>query len=181
MNGVRNIAFLCQREDIPVTFTSSITAKNPTNLYAQSKVIGEHLFQEAEINQTIFRLSNVVGAGTDKGQVQDMIEQGVMDDVIDVWENGNVYRSYISVHQVVEYLVHSIDKTFNKKELGSTTYSNRALADLLTNFIEADIELVEDETPSPSRLTVDRSIEGTINQAVREQVEHTKEDIYGDS
>lgn len=176
--GVRNITRAARETSTPVLFTSSVTAREPTNLYAETKKIGEDICQCADGPIAWVRLSNVVGSGTKKGQVAAMVEQAVTDTVIEVWGDGDIKRTYVSVETVCEYLY----RIFKQRqigfcgEIGSRTMTNYEMASIIAGCLESQVTInrVSKMPPSPKELVVSIPDEGDVQDAVFNQVEWFK-------
>lgn len=175
--GVRNIARAVEETSTELLFTSSITATNPTNLYAKTKEIGEDILAQSTGDVKWVRLTNVVGCGTQKGQVAAMVQQAQDESRIEVWGNGSITRSYVSVQTVCEELTALLDspETGYRKTIASKSMTNRAVADMIADASETEIEIEEISKmpPSPKSLvatTVDgKPVYPAIQQMVTKQ------------
>jgi len=177
--GVSNIGKAAQETGTPVMFTSSITARRPTNEYAETKTIGEELLEYANAEVAWVRLSNVVGAGTQKGQVAAMIEQAVSDGHIEVWGNGEIQRTYVTVDYVCRSLNQFLHDSIGSStsgfcgELGNVTMTNFEMAQLIAECVDGSVQVERVDTmpPSPKKLTVPNVDPEPVESAVRSQVE----------
>lgn len=173
--GVRNVTKASEETQTPVLFTSSVTARNPTNLYAETKKIGEDICRCSEGDLSWVQLTNVVGAGTQKGQVAAMIEQAVTEEEIEVWGNGEIERSYVSVETVCEQLLDCFEsgQTGFCGEVGSRTMTNYTMASIIVSTLDSfvSIQRVEKMPPSPKTLTASTVTDEEVQSAVRSQVD----------
>jgi nucleoside-diphosphate-sugar epimerase len=176
--GVRNIEKASEVTDTPVMFTSSITAKNPTNLYAETKFIAEKILKDSQAPVSWIRLSNVIGANTNKGQVSAMVEQAVSNNKIEVWGEGEIKRSYVTVERVCEILfTHLEDYKSDKRqtefcgEIGSQTMTNLEMARLISKYVpNVEIECIPKTPPSPKELYVENTDGRDITDGVEKLV-----------
>lgn len=176
--GVRNVVKASAETDTPVVFTSSVTARNPTNLYAETKKIGEDICNCADGPISWVRLTNVVGEGTQKGQVAAMVEQAVSDGEIEVWGDGDIKRSYVSVDTVCERL-HSIFELQQRGfcgEIGSQSMTNYEMASLIVSTMDSTVSItrVSKMPPSPKELVTPITDGREVQTAVSNQVEWFK-------
>jgi len=176
--GVRNIEKASKETDTPVMFTSSITAKNPTNLYAETKFIAEKILKDSEAPVSWIRLSNVIGANTNKGQVAAMVEQAVSNNKIEVWGNGDIKRSYVTVERVCDILYQYLEnyesgnvQTGFQGEIGSHTMTNLDIANLISKYVNVEIKCISKMPPSPKELFVENIDGRNISNGIKELVQ----------
>jgi len=115
VKGTYNI--LKQRSKAPVIFTSSaniygngrrFTETNPFQIsspYGLTKAIGESLIQYSSKPYVIFRLGTVVG---ERGRCfpNRLVWCAVNGEPVEIWNNGNTWRSIIDVNDVVRALMY---------------------------------------------------------------------------
>ncbi len=182
IQAVRNVAEYADRYGVPLVFTSTIGAKQPQNAYSYSKVAGEQILKMYD-NADFFRhrLTNVVGAGAVRGQVYDMIEEG-LDGEIEVWGNGEIRRGYVAVQDVVDVLIETVFGEFGDDAIGTATMTNQAVAEIIRDVLEADygrdvtVTPVDRTPPSPMSLVADQQQPlddpTPIETAVRQEIDH---------
>lgn len=172
--GVRNLARAIEETNTELIFTSSITAQNPTNLYATTKEIGEDILAQSTGDAKWVRLTNVVGNRTQKGQVAAMVKQAHDESRIEVWGNGDITRSYVSVKTVCQELTALLNSTQNGyiKTIASKSMTNRTVAEMIADAAETTIKIEEiaKMPPSPKSL-VATTVDGKpIQPAIKRMV-----------
>lgn len=174
--GLRNVLKACEVTGTPVIFSSSVAARKPDNLYALSKEIGESLCESSDADVRWVRFSNVVGGGTEKGQVYAMAEQAVSDGEIEVWGDGELKRSYVTVKTIVSELFELMDSDERGfcGELGSQTMTNLEMAELIADAVsgEVTISVISKMPPSPRELVVSDVDGVSVRSGVSETVSY---------
>lgn len=150
--GSVHVAGAAAGADVPVVHASSVAARGTFNLYGRSKGLAETALEPFDA-VAIIRFPNVIGRNAPRGQVQDMIEQGLAGE-IEVWGHGELRRSYVDVGDLADFL-HAIDPTADQFDGPTTitahTATNARIAEQLRSIIG-------DETGTrPSIVTIDRS------------------------
>lgn len=177
--GVRNVLRACDTTGTPVIFSSSVAARNPENLYALSKEVGESLCKSSDADVSWVRFSNVVGGGTEKGQVYAMAEEAVVDGEIEVWGDGEIRRSYVTVETVVEGLFEMMeaDASGFYGEFGSQTMTNYEIAELIVDATSSDVgvSVIDKMPPSPKELVVSDVDGKEIESGIVETVSYLEE------
>lgn len=183
--GVRNIEKAANKTDTPVMFASSITARNPTNIYSETKLIGERIIKDSKAPISWFRCTNVIGTNTDKGQVASMIEQGISTGKIEVWGNGEIKRTYVSVENLCNILYQHLEDTHENNqrigfcgEIGSKTMTNLEIAKIIANYIpNVQIKCIPKMPPSPRELIAEDIDGEEIEKSIRKVVKSKQNSI----
>ena len=108
-----------QNEKAPINFKKIYALKGYKKNYALEKIFMENKFQELgklNFNVSIARCYNFIGKHmlNSKQAIGDMISAGLNKDIISLNTTGNVYRGYMNVNDLVNWLI-VILKNSNKK------------------------------------------------------------------
>lgn len=173
IKGVKNVGRLCERFNVPLLFTSSITEDDPRNLYSRSKRIGSLILEDLGCESKVVKLSNVVGSGTNKGQVSAMIEQALEEGRIEVWGNGEIIRSFVYVEDVCKAIWFFIEGCNIPEVLGSLSCSNICIAEFIAGCFDKDVSIkrVSKLPPSPKKLVCRDTIPtNNVFKGIKEQI-----------
>ncbi|MFC7072069.1 NAD-dependent epimerase/dehydratase family protein [Halovenus rubra] len=158
--GTANVAAATAEADIPLVFASSVAASGEFNRYGRSKNLAEQAVSEYD-NVTTVRFPNVAGRGAPRGQAQDMIQEALSGD-IEVWDNGNIRRSYIDVRDLASALIDIGTNAYTVRTPSSIfahTVTNLELGESIQTVVaeetdtEPTLSLVDRTPPSPRTLT----------------------------
>lgn len=190
--GTRNLAKYCSRNNVPILNVSSIAAQNPdTSDYAMSKYMQEQIVSRFDVSAMNVRLPNVVGRNHQKGNVRHMIEQGIEDQKIEAWYDGEGVREYVPVTRVAEmltdYLHHSLFTNSTNKLLRGQKMTTETVANIVAVELEkymedqVAVECVDKEASSPRNLAFNTNQYAAasaknVRNAIREQTRLAYED-----
>lgn len=188
--GTVNVVAAAQEAAVPVVFASSVAASGEFNRYGRSKNLAEQAVSEYE-NVSTVRFPNVAGLQAPRGQAQDMIQEGLSGD-IEVWDHGEIRRSYIDVRDLASALIDVGRAPFTVRTPSSIfghTVTNLELGELIQSVVEdetgsrPDRSIVDRSPPSPRTLTADdwqiqdpRPLEASVRSQVRATLEQSTED-----
>jgi UDP-glucose 4-epimerase len=188
--GTVNVVAAAREAGVPVVFASSVAASGEFNRYGRSKNLAEQAVSEYE-NVSTVRFPNVAGLGAPRGQAQDMIQEGVSGE-IEVWDNGEIRRSYIDVRDLASALIDVGTDSYAARTPASIyahTVTNLELGELIQSVVEEEVgtrpslSLVNRSPPSPRRLTAeDWQLQDPkpLEESIRSQVRATMGQSAGD-
>jgi UDP-glucose 4-epimerase len=185
--GTVNVVAAAEEADVPVVFGSSVAASGEFNRYGRSKNLAEQAVSEYDHVSTV-RFPNVAGLGAPRGQAQDMIQEGLSGD-IEVWDNGEIRRSYIDVRDLASALIEAGTASYTvgtPSSIFAHTVTNLELGELIQSVVEDEtgsrptLSLVDRSPPSPRTLTAEdwqiqdsRPLEASVRSQVRAALEHS--------
>lgn len=141
-----NIAWFCRRNEIPLSFASSVavfgspnsypinedTPRKPTNLYGRTKLVGEQNIRRLSENSFrahIFNIANICGAHkigkkriSRNNVLEIFLQKASEGEEITVYEPGNQSRDFISVEEVSEAFVNSTKELLDSGAAGAESY-----------------------------------------------------------
>jgi len=162
VQGTVNVAGVAREHDVPVVFSSSISATDQSNRYGHSKHLAEGAVSEYD-GVTTIRFPNVIGGPAPRGQAQAMIEQAI-DGEIEVWGNGEIVRPYVDVNDLCTVLRDLGSGTFDVSSpaaVSSYSATNETVGERIQTIVAAEtgsepaLSVIDRTPPSPMEYAVD--------------------------
>jgi nucleoside-diphosphate-sugar epimerase len=129
---------------------TELSKSAPVSDYAVSKLQAEYLVLKTD-KAVVVRLSSLYGIGMKENTIiPNYINQALTNHVIEVWGTGGRMQNYIHVTDVINLIEQVIQRDIWDKKIylgvSDKEYSNVDLAQLISNFTNAEIKFVNSDS-----------------------------------
>jgi UDP-glucose 4-epimerase len=129
--GLQHMIDLCKEADAKLIFASSSACANALSPYAFSKLWGETMIERSGIRYQILRFGNVYGEGDTKSAIYHF--KG--DEIIKIYGDGSIKRSFIHVSDVVAAIIAAVsDDSGNQKDTHLIGHENKTILEVAKLF-----------------------------------------------